>query len=221
MPSHSPADARFLRAIWSLSTDERTVTVTALARRLDHVPGTVSDRIRKLAERGWVAREPYRGLALTARGHSEALRAVRTLRLLHCALSDLLGMPWPEIPAEAAALEGAASDRLIEQAESQLGSPATDPFGEPIPDRSGSLTDPRDRPLGSPGPASGSNHFTISRVVEHSMPVLERLDTHRLRPGARISLRSRSPLAGSMTLGTSDGDVEIGLPEIRALRVHR
>ncbi len=193
--------------------------MTALARRLDHAPGTVSDRIRKLAEQGWVAREPYRGLTLTPRGRSEALRAVRALRLLHCALNDLLGLRWPEIPAEAAALEGAVSDRLIEQAETQLGSPAMDPFGEPIPDRIGSLTEPHDRPLSSPGTASEPNRFTISRVVEHSTPVLERLDAHRLRPGARISLRSRNPLAGSMTLDTPDGDIEIGLPEIRALRV--
>lgn len=222
MPQHSPADARFLRAIWSLSTDDAgTVTVTRLARRLDHVPGTVSDRIRKLTERGWVAHERYRGLSLTAQGRTEALRAVRSRRLLHCALQDLLGLAWPEIPAEAATLEGAVSERLLERAEARLDSPRTDPFGEPIPDRGGALTEPCDMPLGGPGSGGASTPWTISRVVDHTTPVLERLDALGLRPGARVSVRSQSPLAGSMRLAMPAGDIEIGLPEIRALRVRR
>jgi Mn-dependent DtxR family transcriptional regulator len=93
--------------------------------------------VRRLAEQGLLAYEPYRGVTLTATGRTAALRTIRRHRVLESYLTTVLGYAWDRVHEEAERLEHAASDELVDRMARALGDPAVDPHGAPIPTREG------------------------------------------------------------------------------------
>ncbi|MDT0165296.1 metal-dependent transcriptional regulator [Actinotalea sp. AC32] len=133
----------YLKAVWSLQEwDDAPVTTTRLARRLGVGAPTVSETVQRLAERGWLVHEPYRGVTLTATGRTLAVRMVRRHRVLETWLVDALGYAWDEVHEEAEVLEHAVSDRLVDRLHRALGSPTRDPHGDPVPDADGTVHRP-------------------------------------------------------------------------------
>src|SRR5205807_10248624 len=93
---------------------------------------------------GWISYEPGNGARLTRRGIAEARRVIRRHRLVELFLTQVLGLDWSEVDAEAEALEHAISGRLEKALAAYLGDPLLDPHGHPIPTREGQLAN---RPL--------------------------------------------------------------------------
>ncbi|GAA2826040.1 DtxR family iron (metal) dependent repressor [Leucobacter komagatae] len=214
----SAPDTRFLRAIWTIpELSEHPVTVSRLARSLGHTPGTVSDRIKRLASRGLVEHERYGAVALTPEGKRDALRAVRVHRQLRCVLAELFDYPWPELSDDAEGLEVAVTDRFMTLAAQRLGSPEFDPYGEPIPRLDGTVPALLDGPLMTASTA----HARISRVVSASKAVLRTLDGHSLRPGATLQVVSWNPSVGVLRVTGPRGEAELGLAAVRSLRTLR
>ena len=72
--------ARYLRAIWSLTeSDHVPVTITGLARALQHVPGSVSEQVKRLVGDGLIEHERYKSVSLTPEGRLEAIQVVRAI----------------------------------------------------------------------------------------------------------------------------------------------
>src|SRR5436190_23835949 len=125
----------YAKAIYTLETRDGTVSMTALAERLNVRPASVSGMLRKLAALGLAEHEPYHGVRLTERGRKVALEVIRHHRLLELYLVENLGMSWDEVDAEAEVLEHVLSDQLEELIAAKLGDPTLDPHGDPIPSR--------------------------------------------------------------------------------------
>ena len=73
----------YLKVIWDLH--ERTGEKVALgdvAERMGEKKPTASEAVKKLAARGLVNHEPYRGISLSDRGRDIALIMVRRHRLI-------------------------------------------------------------------------------------------------------------------------------------------
>lgn len=73
----------YAKAIYALESHSGTaVSTNAVAERLGVTPGSASAMVKKLAERGLVDHEPYKGVTLTPEGMRLALEVVRHHRLL-------------------------------------------------------------------------------------------------------------------------------------------
>jgi Mn-dependent DtxR family transcriptional regulator len=78
--------------------------VSDIAESLGLKRSTVSNMVRRLAERGYVEHEPYRGLALTAEGRAVA-RHVRKRHEILTALLEQLGLKASAVQAEVEEIE--------------------------------------------------------------------------------------------------------------------
>jgi DtxR family Mn-dependent transcriptional regulator len=123
------------------------ITPSQLAGRLGLAPSTVTEMVKKLVAAGLVAHAPYGAVGLTDTGREEALRMVRRHRLVETWLVSQYGYGWDEVHDEAEVLEHALSDRLLDAIDEQLGHPARDPHGDPIPAADGTVGVPAARQL--------------------------------------------------------------------------
>lgn len=175
----------YLKVVWSATEwVPGPVTVTQLAERMGVRTATASDTVRRLAELGLLAHEPYGGVELTAKGREHALGMVRRHRILETFLVDTLGYSWDEVHDEAEHLEHAVSDTLVDRIDALLGHPSRDPHGDPIPSKDGSAHRPSamrlaDAPAGVP--------LTVERISDADPAVLRELGRRGIRPGTVLA----------------------------------
>ena len=110
-----------------------------LAEELKVSNAAITDMARKLAVQGFVNHIPYKGMTLTQKGKTEALKVVRRHRLWELFLIRTLGMNWADVHEEAEKLEHHSSEKLIDRIEEFMDFPRFDPHGAPIPDRFGNI----------------------------------------------------------------------------------
>jgi DtxR family Mn-dependent transcriptional regulator len=178
-------------------------------------PGTVTSMMKALADGGLVSYEPYSGVLLTRAGEQLAAHVLRRHRLVELFLVQVLGMDWSEVHAEAERLEHAISDQVLARMDAMLGSPETDPHGDPIPDSSGRLPP---LSLESLVRASPGDRLRVVRVLDQSADFLRYIDQQGLRPGAEVLLESRDEAADVLTLEVAGERLRIGLrPAARIL----
>lgn len=143
-----------------------------LAARLGLAPSSVTEMVKKLAAQGLVLHEPYGAVRLTEAGLQEALRIVRRHRLVETWLVRQFGYGWDEVHDEAEVLEHVLSDRLLEAIDEQLGRPARDPHGDPIPSADGRVVIPEASLLSEVAPGVRGR---VARISDRDPEVLRRL----------------------------------------------
>src|SRR5258708_7944711 len=85
---HSDSTEDHLERIAELVEHKGYARVTDVAEQLDLTPATVSNMVRRLAARGFLNYEKYRGFSLTAEGRAVASR----IKARHETLTDLFGL---------------------------------------------------------------------------------------------------------------------------------
>ena len=203
----------YLKAVYRLSADGAPASTTAIAELLSLAPASVSGMIKRLSERGWLEHVPYRGVELTAEGRRVALRMLRRHRLIETYLVRFLGYTWDTVHDEAERLEHAVSDTLVERMAHALGHPRFDPHGDPIPDPDGRIAEFIHVPLTDLGIGET---VTIARVSTADDQRLRYLAANGLVPGAQVTVRSRQPFNGPITVALGDLDRVVGY-ELAAL----
>ncbi len=116
--------------IWLKNNGE--VTRPALAQRTKLSSNTLNKQLKKLTQNGWVTmhrKEP----ALTEQGISIAYRLIRAHRLWETYMVESLGYEKEQIHQQAEKFEHLLPEKFLEQVDKDLGFPATDPHGSPIP----------------------------------------------------------------------------------------
>jgi DtxR family transcriptional regulator, Mn-dependent transcriptional regulator len=208
----------YLKAILVRSSDADAVVATgSLADALGVTPGTITTMVKSLAARGLLEHQPREGVRLTPAGRAHALAVVRKHRLIETFLVQVLKMDWKEVHEEAEALEHAISDRVLARIDAQLGHPASDPHGDPIPN-------PRrpqhDRGKGVSLATCGlQKQLRVDRILDQSPPFLEFIQRTGLKPGARVRVRERDPASGVVRCELRSGEVTLGLPEAAKIEV--
>ncbi|MGX5681442.1 metal-dependent transcriptional regulator [Schumannella luteola] len=165
------------------------ITTTVLAARLGLANSSVTEMVKKLVAQGLVSHEPYGAIELTAEGTALALRMVRRHRLIETWLVERLGYRWDEVHDEAEVLEHAVSDRLLDALDAELGHPARDPHGDPIPARDGSVVRPdarllADIPEGTPA--------RVARISDRDSSLLRHLEAEGVALDSALVLMQRS-----------------------------
>jgi DtxR family Mn-dependent transcriptional regulator len=134
-----------IKAIYNLSERENGVPIStnALADHLQIKAASVSDMLKKLAQKGWVDYVKYNGSTLTKEGKKLAIYIIRKHRLWETFLVKNLHFNWDEVHEIAEQLEHIKSKQLIDKLADFLGNPKYDPHGDPIPTKDGIINDTR------------------------------------------------------------------------------
>jgi len=197
----------YLKAIYAIGKGTGAAATNEIAQRLALAPASVSGMVRRLADQGLLAYERYHGVKLTESGRRAALRTLRRHRVIEAYLSQALGYAWDRVHDEAERLEHAASDELVDRMAATIGEPEVDPHGAPIPTRDGSVdeteyTSLADLAVGVPG--------IVMRVTDEDPAMLRYLGELSVVPGKRITVKSRAPYGGPITLAVGRQELSIG-----------
>ncbi|MES3161879.1 MAG: metal-dependent transcriptional regulator [Halorubrum sp.] len=207
----------YLKAVYVLQAEgESPVSTSAVAEYVDKTPPTVTDMLSKLADRGLVDREPYKGVELTAEGEAVALEVVRHHRLLEAFLADELDYDWSDVHAEADALEHHISEEFERRVAEALGDPDVDPHGDPIPSAD---LEPVDEGSGlrlSEHPEG--DRLVVTRVSDRDEAELEYLADAGITPGTTIVVIDVAPF-GMITVRTPAGEQSLPAEVARSIRV--
>jgi DtxR family Mn-dependent transcriptional regulator len=187
----------YLREIYKLQVESPRVRTSTLALRMGVKPPSATAMVKKLAARGLVDHQPYRGVRLTRRGERIALEAVRHHRLIELYLARTLELGLDAVHDEADRLEHALSESLEQRIDAALGSPTEDPHGDPIPDSALRIVHLETRPLTELGPG---DRATVQGVPDGDGELLRYLAELGIVPGRTIEFLRAEPLDGPITL---------------------
>jgi len=134
------SEENYLKAIYHLtSAIEIEVSTNAIAEMMETKASSVTDMLKKLAEKDLVHYKKYQGVSLTDKGKLAAKMIVRKHRLWEVFLVEKLDFTWDEVHDIAEQLEHIKSEQLINKLDNFLGNPTEDPHGDPIPDAKGQI----------------------------------------------------------------------------------
>jgi DtxR family transcriptional regulator, Mn-dependent transcriptional regulator len=123
----------YLRTIYEL-VEEGIVPLRArIAERLQQSGPTVSQTVARMERDALVTVEGDRHLELTAEGMRLATRVMRKHRLAERLLTDVIGLDWELVHAEACRWEHVMSETVERRLVELLGHPTESPYGNPIP----------------------------------------------------------------------------------------
>lgn len=104
LPTHSDSTEDYLERIAELVDQKGYARVSDVAEELDLTPSTVSNMVRRLAARGFVNYEKYRGFSLTGEGRSVAAR-IKARHETLTAFFSLLGLEPDTVEQEVEDIE--------------------------------------------------------------------------------------------------------------------
>jgi DtxR family Mn-dependent transcriptional regulator len=209
----------YAKALYELQArGQGPVGTSAVAERLGVTRASASGMLRRLADEGLVEYAPYHGARLTPEGERIALEMIRHHRLIELFLAEALGMPWDRVHAEAEVLEHHISEELEELIAAKLGQPASDPHGDPIPDRDLAIGEDDSLPLEELEPGEGA---TFVRVSDSDASMLRYLADRQIQPGVLMEVKGREPFGGPLMVEIA-GRIHPLSPELaRSMRVER
>lgn len=191
-------EENYLKAIYSLSErDAFETSTTQIAERLQTKPPTVSDMLRKLAEKKLISYEKYKKVQLTKAGRQLAILVIRKHRLWEVFLHDKLEFAWDEVHEIAEQLEHIHSEQLIERLEKFLNFPKYDPHGDPIPSAKGELNESTRITLSEL--QTGKNCQVVG-VKDSSTAFLQYLQQVNIGIGTKIKLLERISFDDSLII---------------------
>ncbi|MEA1786411.1 metal-dependent transcriptional regulator [Arenibacter sp. GZD96] len=201
------SEENYLKIIFHLGRGgSQEVNTNAIAEQMDTKPSSVTDMVRKLADKELLYYKKYQGVRLTELGKSKALSIVRKHRLWEVFLVEKLHFSWDEVHEVAEQLEHINSEKLIDKLDWLLEYPKYDPHGDPIPDKNGNVKD-RDRQLLSE--VAVHKEGICVGVKDSSTTFLQFLDRHNIALGQHIKVLEREAFDGSLLLQISNRDVRI------------
>jgi DtxR family transcriptional regulator, Mn-dependent transcriptional regulator len=213
----SEATEDYLKAIHALEDRHGAAVGTVeLAGRLGVTPGSASAMTRRLAERGLVEVERYRGVTLTDRGRELALEVIRHHRLLELYLSEHLGVPWDRVHDEAERLEHVLSEELEQRIAAKLGDPTRDPHGDPIPTLDGRILEAESVALDALDPGQSG---CFVRVSDSDPAMLRYLSERGIAPGDDLEVLDKQPFGGPVVCRFGDAIHHLGGALAQAMRV--
>ncbi len=140
MLSHT--EENYIKCIYQLSENnpqKQQVSTNEIADNLQTTPASVSDMLKKITQKKLTNYVKYKGVSLTEKGLSEALKIIRKHRLWEVFLVEHLNFAWDEVHEVAEQLEHIQSISLIKRLDEFLGHPKYDPHGDPIPSQDGEI----------------------------------------------------------------------------------
>ena len=192
------SEENYLKAIYHLEAfSGKGISTNAIAEKVDAKASSVTDMVKKLADKEVLFYKKYRGVTLSDLGNKIAISVIRKHRLWELFLVEKLNFSWDEVHDVAEQLEHIKSPKLINELDAFLGFPKKDPHGDPIPDKEGKFQKIEKQLLST----LEVNQFGICvGVSDSSSEFLKYLDNNNISLGKKIAVLSKEPFDGSLTI---------------------
>lgn len=199
-------EENYLKAIYHLSLQSASVSTNQIAASLSTKAASVTDMLKKLADKDLVNYARYQGVTLTASGEKIAINIIRKHRLWEYFLVEKLNFKWDEVHDVAEELEHISSKELVDRLDDFMGHPKYDPHGDPIPDRTGQFKAHELKPVSM---LVVNENGIISGVRDHSTPFLQYLEKMNLTIGKKIKVTEINDYDHSVILQVEDKKTHI------------
>jgi DtxR family Mn-dependent transcriptional regulator len=200
------AEENYLKAIYHLSLNDLNVSTNQIAAALNTKAASVTDMLKKLADKELINYEKYQGVTLAAAGEKIALHIIRKHRLWEYFLVEKLNFKWDEVHEMAEEMEHISSVELIDRLDKFMNYPKHDPHGDPIPDRDGNFKKYELKPISS---LAVNDCGIISGVRDHSPAFLQYLEKQQLTISKKITVTDIIEYDNSMILQVEDTTTHI------------
>ncbi len=196
-------EENYIKSIYHAAEQKNgeAVSTNELAELAGTKAASVTDMLRKLADKDYILYKKYQGVKLTEKGQLLALQILRKHRLWEVFLVRSLGFGWDEIHEIAEQLEHIDSPELTNRLDEFLGFPKFDPHGDPIPDGKGQLPVSTSFNLLQ---APKEKMLVFNAVLEDSPSFLQHIDKLKLKLGHRFQIIEQSDFDNSYNLLTDD-----------------
>lgn len=198
------SEENYLKTIYHLSALANTaVSTNAIAEKMDTKASSVTDMLKKLAEKNCINYIKYQGVSLTDTGKLAAKMIVRKHRLWETFLVEKLDFAWDEVHELAEQLEHIKSEKLINKLDDFLGNPTEDPHGDPIPDAQGRILKIEKQLLSEC--EKGRVGICVG-VKDTSSDFLKYLDKQEIALGSQVEIIEKESFDASLRIrvGTSE-----------------
>lgn len=214
----------YLETLYSLTRNGEIASVKDVAERLNVAPASVTEMIKKLAERGYVNYSPYRGATLTEQGLHIGAKMSRKHRLLERFLHDVLKIGQDSVHKQACDMEHALSDEAETALCQFLGHPNKCPDdGKPIQPCDLAVTSCEECVMKGERSHVGHRHEHLVSIVDlkendsgkvafirGDNKVLRRLLDMGLTPQTTIKILRVAPLDGPVEIGVRGSKLALG-----------
>lgn len=198
----SRAEENYIKTIHKLSEVEKKVSTNSIAAELQTKASSVTDMLKKLADKSLIDYRPYQGVNLSAKGRAVAVMVIRKHRLWEVFMVEKLGFKWDEVHEIAEQLEHIVSPELVDRLDNFLGNPKVDPHGDPIPNKDGVFPDLNRSKLSE---VEVRTEWILTSVTQDSAEFLNIIDRLGLKLGNRIYVLERYEFDQSIDLKMQDG----------------
>lgn len=201
------SEENYLKTIYHLiSSSDKEVSTNAIAEMMETKASSVTDMLKKLAEKDLVNYVKYQGVSLTENGLLAAKMIVRKHRLWEVFLVEKLDFSWDEVHDIAEQLEHIKSEKLINKLDDFLGNPTEDPHGDPIPDAQGMIIKIEKKLLSE----LEQNQIGICvGVKDSSTEFLKYLDKNEIALGSKIEILLKEDFDLSLKIKVQDHEFSI------------
>ncbi|MEO8885264.1 MAG: metal-dependent transcriptional regulator [Mucilaginibacter sp.] len=200
------AEENYLKSIYHLSHSADNVSTNQIATSLNTSAASVSDMLKKLADKKLINYAKYQGVSLTHAGEKIAVNIIRKHRLWEYFLVEKLNFKWDEVHEMAEEMEHISSTELIDRLDKFMDYPRRDPHGDPIPDSNGNFKKHQLKPVTS---VKINESCVISGVRDHSAAFLQYLEKQKLTIGRKITVIDVIEYDNSMIVQTDDTKIHI------------
>ncbi|HLF52501.1 metal-dependent transcriptional regulator [Flavobacterium sp.] len=201
------SEENYLKTIYHLTNiSESEVSTNAIAEMMETKASSVTDMLKKLAEKDLINYKKYQGVSLTEKGKLSAKMIVRKHRLWEVFLVEKLDFSWDEVHDVAEQLEHIKSEKLINKLDDFLGNPTEDPHGDPIPDANGRIIKIEKQLLSE----LHENQVGICvGVKDTSSEFLKYLDKQEIALGSKIEIIGKESFDLSLKIKVDNKDLTI------------
>jgi DtxR family Mn-dependent transcriptional regulator len=222
----STSTDEYLEALYNLTPEGKPASTSAISKRLNIAPASVTEMLQKLASNEYVNYSPYQGVTLTPKGFQIAEKMTRKHRLLERFLHDVLKIGKDKVHKEACDMEHALSDETARAMCQTLKSPDKCPDdGQVIPPCDLGFSSCEEcRKWGQDNLEKigkrKTNVVSMSALKEDQEglvsfirgdnKVLRRLLDLGLTPGTRIKVSRVAPLKGPMEIACRGSRLALG-----------
>lgn len=203
---HSVSEENYIKAIYHLQGGDTLVSTNDIAGSMRTKASSVTDMLKKLADKKLVTYIPYQGSKLTASGLHCATQIIRKHRLWELFLVEKLNFAWDEVHEVAEQLEHIQSRKLIDEIDKLLDYPKHDPHGDPIPDTHGNYELVQQITLSQ---LKKGDKGIINGVVDTSSPFLNYLDKHKIQLGSAVEVIEQESYDQSFIIKTANKEIHI------------
>ncbi|MCF8322067.1 MAG: metal-dependent transcriptional regulator [Flavobacterium sp.] len=201
------SEENYLKTIYHLiNSSDKEVSTNAIAESIETKASSVTDMLKKLAEKDLVNYVKYQGVSLTPNGLLAAKMIVRKHRLWEVFLVEKLDFSWDEVHDIAEQLEHIKSEKLINKLDDFLGNPTEDPHGDPIPDAQGKIIKIEKKLLSE---LEQNQTGICVGVKDSSTEFLKYLDKNEIALGSKIEILLKEDFDLSLKIKVAQHELTI------------